>query len=222
MRWQSDRIATSDRGFTLTTVMLAFDAVRLFPSGSSQVCVGLRDGSAACYALATGEAPRRIDLPPDTIEVALSDYQSCALLRSGRVTCWGRLYVNRYWYVDPVPMPGADMGLSGMRHLVANDGIGCASQGAGGGTWCWGAPSGILLERVPIPDRVGLPPMRIEGFDDAVSLALSYRFSYDRFDDHLCAITSRFTVICRGSNRYGESSVGASGPVGRTLVWGVE
>lgn len=210
-------------GWVLFDVLAVLpDAVRLFPSDGSHVCVGTRDGAAACYEVVAGRRLQPIPLPPDSVAVAFRQTSfSCAVLRSGRVSCWGRLTFNPRDGDRVTPLPGVDMGLSGIRLLATNDTAACASQGPGGGTWCWGRVAALLDREESATPRVeGFPPTRVEGFDDLTALTLERRDT--NAPQTLVGLTARQGVICRGYNRDYVCGETLSDRVGRTLLWGVE
>jgi hypothetical protein len=197
-------------------------AVRLFPASANHVCFGTREGAAECYRVGSGASPQRVELPPESIAVSYdSESFSCALLRSGRVTCWGSLSVSPP-YVEPrTPLPGVDMGVAGIRQITTNLHAACATQGRGGGTWCWGNLRGLNGSFDGPPRGVGFPPTRIAGFDDMDSVLLANNHR-DMEMETLLGITARYAVICLGRNSFYACGPSLDGSLRHQVLWGVE
>ena len=136
----------------------------------------LVDGTVKCWGWNTngqiGDGTIGIDRPAPTPVLDLADviaieagtYSACALVRTGRVACWGYR-----WGSDPVvndPKPVFVEGLSNASALAVGESHACVAL-TDGGAACWGSgPLGagptILQSAVPI---------RVTGLVDVVALA---------------------------------------------------
>jgi alpha-tubulin suppressor-like RCC1 family protein len=83
--------------------------------------------------------PVRVELPP-AVHVAAGAYQTCALLRTGEVACWGD---GGYGQIGdgttmPHPTPTVLRGLVDIVEIAGGAQHTCARAGSGA-VWCWGA-----------------------------------------------------------------------------------
>ncbi len=131
-----------------------------------------------------------IPLPEPAQAIATDAYMGCALLRSGRVACWGPILQAPYWGT-PTANPRAQIvpGLPTMDKLFqAFEGQFCAGT-ASGEAWCWGSQiNGFSTATVPAVERVPIA-------EPIVDLALSPRRAS-------CAVLASGQVKCWGNAAY--------------------
>jgi hypothetical protein len=185
-------------------------------AGARVACWGRNDFDQAGGS--AGERPGwpgpvwRQALPDSVVALAAGLVHSCALLRDGRVHCWGGNFVGQLGdgavhdraAAAPVSLGGAVVALASLgRHTCVLTATGTA--------WCWGddtqgqlgvgrptAECGVDRMRflcAPRPERVGA-----EGQWQALAVGGA----------HTCAIDRAGQLHCWGSNRYGQLGAAAT------------
>lgn len=139
------------------------------------------------------------DLLPEVTrtQLALGTRHSCALLRDGRVRCWG-LGPLDHWETREVgaerALPRVVEGVDGVVTIDADEDLTCALR-RDGSVWCW-APADLSHwdmrpHDVPFSNAV---PARVEGVADARAVATG--------SGHACALRADGSVLCWGVTDY--------------------
>ena len=139
--------------------------------------------------------------------LAMNGNSACALVRDGRVACWGFETRSSFGYPEKpttsYPVPTFVTGVADASAVSATGGNGCAIV-TGGRVVCWGADGSdgtMGMSRLGPFGRRNLPPRRVPGVKNAVQLSYG--------DDHICALIKGGSVSCWGENYAGESGHGA-------------
>lgn len=148
-------------------------------------------------------------------DLALGSHHTCALHRSGRVSCWGRAtygatgqptadvpHLKRDRRLGPTEMPLAlpVPGIDDARLLVDGQDFTCAVR-ADGSLWCWGDNHGGQLGDGTLTSRTA--PAPVQGLPGPVLAA-------DGGRHHLCAVVGQRlsdpqgALYCWGSNAFGQ------------------
>lgn len=137
----------------------------------------------------------------DAVYVASGLSHSCAILKSGRVECWG---VNIFGQLgdgtttrssSPVPVTGITRAVA----LVAGTSFTCALV-EGGTVSCWGANySGQLGDGTKVDRTTAAPVQQLTG---AVGIAAG--------EHHACAVVGSGSVMCWGKNDEGQLGNGTT------------
>jgi len=134
-------------------------------------------------------------------QLSAGDWQSCAALADGRVSCWGDT-LDR---CDTGAAPEIIADLSGVAEVTAAYSHFCAR--AGGVVLCWGANGSGRLGDGTTTDRAS--PVPVLGLVDAVGISAGLA--------HTCALRASGQVLCWGANADGEIGDGSTtdrpGPV---------
>jgi alpha-tubulin suppressor-like RCC1 family protein len=184
------------------------DAVAI-DAGYFHTCALTRSGAVFCWGenflgqLGDGttverHTPVRVSgLNGGVVAIALGAHDSCALMRSGGVKCWGW---NRSGQLGdgtttdrltPVDVVGLHSGVSA---IAAGDEHTCAALRSGG-TKCWGENSwGQLGDGTT---QISFTPVDVSGLSSRVS-------GITAGSDHTCAVTSAGGAKCWGLNLFGE------------------
>ena len=166
-------------------------------------CWGWGDGSRLGY----GNDSNRLspgETIPDLSEVAqisAGELHVCALIRSGRVHCWGGGNNGRLGYGNDSnrPAPGeAIPGLNAVTQISAGGSHTCALV-EGGSVHCWGSGAAGLLGYGDESER-SAPGEAIPGLSNVRQISAG--------DDHTCALVSNGSVHCWGSGGNGELGYG--------------
>ncbi len=141
------------------------------------------------------------------VNLALGEFQSCALTSGGAVYCWGE---NQYGQLglgdtDERATP-ARVAVSGIVSLVADGDDTCAIA-TDHTVYCWGKNQYGQLGLGDTDDR--LSPTRVPWLDDTV---------FDVGGDHLCAIDAAGATRCAGRNDYGQIGDGSIEARSRPVV----
>ncbi|MGE3138106.1 MAG: RCC1 domain-containing protein [Thermoleophilia bacterium] len=145
----------------------------------------------------------------DATQISTGDGHRCAVRQAGGVSCWGdngRGELGR----DPEThgssgRPLAVPGVTGVRQVAAGDSFACALR-SNGTAVCWGdntsgqAGAGIGN---PNGDLTEVPPSEVVGLTEAVQIAAG--------NDHACAVRAGGSVVCWGSNQFGQLGRGTAG-----------
>lgn len=186
-------------------------------SGRAHSCALARDGTVGCWGrnefgqLGVGEVstlPRTTPVPviglPEPVRfIAAGLAHSCAVLASGKVSCWGW---NAFGQLgdgsgSDQPAPAAVVGLpADIVSLSLGFNHSCALT-RNGETWCWGGNSNGQLGDGSRNDRPR--PLPVSGLSEP-----SVRI--DAGSAHGCAIGESGTVRCWGANEHGQLGDGSS------------
>lgn len=147
----------------------------------------------------------------DAVSVATGWEHSCAVHRSGKVSCWGDNNrgelgdgVVESVALDPVGVIGIDDALdadAGNWHTCAVHRSGQVS--------CWGWNADGQLGN-GASEVLSPTPVRVDGISDAVAVALG--------SEHSCALHATGEISCWGDNFFGELGTGTAGPDERSLT----
>jgi alpha-tubulin suppressor-like RCC1 family protein len=213
---------TEDRTVPVDVTGLA-SSVTAIAAGGSHTCALTSAGSIKCWgANSTGQLGTGTTDPHATpvdvsglangvAAISAGAFHTCAVTSAGAVKCWGYNYAGQLGdgtketRFSPVNVVGLD---SGAAEITANETHSCARTAAGG-VKCWGSNYAGQLGDGTVDDR--LAPADVTGLSDEVmALAvggmgiLRYRWA------HTCALTTRGSVWCWGSNGYGQLGVSGS------------
>ncbi len=181
----------------------------------------VRAGAASLAGMAF---PPLLDRMGPVVDLAAGSHHTCALHRSGQVSCWGRATygatgqpspreradlppeirrdLSRDRRLGPTEMPLAlpVPGIDDARLLVDGQDFTCVIR-ADGSLWCWGDNHGGQLGDGTIASRTR--PAKVEGLPGPVLAA-------DGGRHHLCAIVGRArgdthgALYCWGENDHGQ------------------
>lgn len=208
----------------------AFHTCALRQSGSA-VCWGINDDgqsgpgptwtcNAADRVYACLRRPRRVIGVHDAIALGAGQWHTCALRRSGSISCWGANKVGQLGdgTTDKRPEPQPVLDISNATQLSVGERHACAAL-RDGAVWCWGDNGYGELGRLtedkcePSTEPCGPKPGPVRGMTDAVAVAAGWEFS--------CAVRKDKTVWCWGNNQRG--ALGDGEPIRRDravrVVW---
>jgi alpha-tubulin suppressor-like RCC1 family protein len=198
--------------------------VAALAAGVEHNCALMQTGAVRCWGVNTfgqlgigttaavgdnpGEMPPAdIDLGPGVVtQLDAGTDQTCALMDSGVVRCWGAAAYGALGYGNTLPlgdqpgeMPPPDVDVGGtVVQIAAGESSVCALL-VGGTVRCWGANSFGQLgygNENPVGDVPGeMPPADVDVGGPAVALYGDYR--------HYCALLMDGTLRCWGDNGSG-------------------
>ena len=208
----------------------AFHACALRESGAA-ICWGINDngqcGPGPTWTCNTDgkifaclRRPRRVIGVQDAIALGAGQWHTCALLRSGGVSCWGANKVGQLGDGTTAerPEPKPVLHISNAVQLAVGERHACTVL-RDGAVWCWGDNGYGELGRLtkdkcaPSTEPCGPKPGPVQGLTDAVAVAAGWEFS--------CAVRKDKTVWCWGNNQRG--ALGDGEPLQRDraalVVW---
>lgn len=160
--------------------------------------------SQRCLDRPCAVAPVVVDGLPPVAELVAGAFHTCGVDVDGTVWCWGDTLHGQTGpdAGEDAHGPVAVSGLSGVQDIAAGFLHTCAVD-VGGAVWCWGnADDGRLGGAPDSGDEAGM--VRVNGLDGpatAVSAGVA----------HSCALLADGTVMCWGSNRFGQLGDGTTG-----------
>jgi alpha-tubulin suppressor-like RCC1 family protein len=183
---------------------------------SGQLGAGSSAGPESCGGDPCSTTPVEVSAVTTATQVATSADHSCALLSTGRVTCWG---ANQFGQLGDGTTTGPDTCRDGVpcRTIpVQVSGITDAVQVATGGGWtcallssgqidCWGNSGQLGSGPGPMPGCGGgcsATPVHVSGMTNATQVAANWA--------HSCARLSTGQVMCWGDGGYGKLGDGSS------------
>jgi alpha-tubulin suppressor-like RCC1 family protein len=200
--------------------------VKNLPAGLAQVaasiehaCALLLNGTVECWGHndngQLGDGSTSDSNTPVTVtglggpvtQIAAGDSDTCALLSSGTVQCWGAGVLGElgngnsgsgYYSAAPVPVTGLG---SGVVSIAASDSAVCAAK-SDGSVWCWGANEAGELGQGP--GSVGTPPftatpLMVGGFTSNGTVGIS-----SGSGSAVCALSASQQAFCWGDDSFGE------------------
>lgn len=178
------------------------DAVTV-AAGPHASCAVHGDGGVSCWGWgATTEAdhlsPLRISGLQDAVSVAVGWGQVCAVHTGGEVSCWRFANTVR---------PQVVAGISDAVAVSVGDRSVCAVH-RDGGVSCWGENRAGQLGDGTTEPRA--QPTRVRGVSGAVAVTLSTPSREG--EGHACAMESDGSVLCWGTNRFGQLGDGSLEP----------
>ena len=133
--------------------------------------------------------------------IAAGYNHNCALLRSGKVHCWGDNSVgqlgNGTWIDSSVP--ASDCGITNVVAISAGSNYNCVVL-RDSTVWCWGYSQYGALGNGSTFDRGW--PVQVSGITNGVAVAAGY--------GHVCALLRSGNVQCWGINTYGQLGNGST------------
>jgi alpha-tubulin suppressor-like RCC1 family protein len=183
------------------------DAVQV-GAGRYHACIVTVDGAVWCWGgdefgrlgnLVPGgppTLPARVALPALAREISVAHDNTCAVLETGAVWCWGQNHHGQLGrgFVSAEGegfAPGEVLGISDALHVSIDDDSACALR-ANGDVMCWGDNNQQMIDTsgsdVPSPRTVA-------GLEGATAIAAG--------GDHVCAIVGG-RAACRGRSDEGE------------------
>jgi len=183
-------------------------------AGMSHTCALLENGGVQCWGNnefgQLGDGTNNQSLQPvdvdglaaGVLELSTRRDNTCALLSSGSVRCWGINWGGQLGNgsTDDSNVPVNVVGLSGTAEQVLAGGAFSCAVLSGGAVQCWGANGAGQLGNGSFADS--LTPVTVSGLTSGVT-ALGGEFS------HACASSADATV-CWGANWSGELGDGVS------------
>jgi Regulator of chromosome condensation (RCC1) repeat/Bacterial Ig-like domain (group 2) len=143
-------------------------------------------------------------LGPAMADVAAGLQDTCALLRSGAVECWGANYSGQHGdgtttnsRVPRLPV----VGINNATQVTLGWGWACARL-ATGAINCWGANGNGQLGNGGAPGTFSTTPVKVRGISTATTVAAG--------GDFTCALLANGTVWCWGYNGNGELGNGTT------------
>jgi alpha-tubulin suppressor-like RCC1 family protein len=137
------------------------------------------------------------------VSVSVGQFEACAILMNGTVTCWGCTDHGQLGSGTPTAMsmqPTPVSNLSGATAIASGGSFSCAIV-AGGAVKCWGDNGfGELGNGVPGDSNV---PVTASGVSGAVSISGG--------GGHVCVIVAGGAVSCWGANSDGQLGTGPAG-----------
>ncbi len=193
------------------------DSIAKLAAGRYHTCALAIDGDVHCWgsssrgqlgtgSLESSRTPARvIGLGTDSVAIAAGEEHSCAILKSGALRCWGSNRDRQLGEGSPglysVPQllipnraTGTTTPIGGIAAIVPGRYHTCLITNRRG-VECWGRNSdGQLGDGSNIPHAA---PVAVVGLESGiVALALGA--------EHSCALRQNGTVLCWGSNQYGQ------------------
>jgi len=148
------------------------------------------------------DEPKSVDTVPDAIDVASGKKHTCAVRKTGIVSCWGynldgQLGNGQTNTRSPIPVDVTGLG-DGVA-VAGGGNFSCAIRKSGG-VACWGANGlGQLGNGGTTPSATRVPVSTVTG---ALALAAG--------DAHACAVAGNGGVMCWGANEVGQLGNGTS------------
>lgn len=138
----------------------------------------------------------------DALEIAAGKLHSCAVRRSGEVSCWGFNLDGQLGNGETNSRSATPVDVSGLsdaRAIAAGGNFSCAVR-ANGRVVCWGGnASGQLGDGSLTPSAT---PVTVRDISDAIGVAAG--------EAHACAVTSEGGIFCWGDGRNGQLGTGMS------------
>lgn len=163
------------------TSIVAYDdrACALFESGTAQ-CWGGFNGDGELGAGHTDKVtkPTWVRGLSNAASLSLGEHNTCAILRSGALLCWGRNDFlgdsdKRPRVLEPVRVPGFVQ----VAQVAIGEHHGCAVDPVGE-VWCWGSNSEGQLGLGPATGNEVRQPTRVSGLSEVAGVALGRSDSY--------------------------------------------
>jgi alpha-tubulin suppressor-like RCC1 family protein len=162
----------------------------------------MRSTGLIVLLLIGGGVARAADDPVKAI--ALGDEHTCALRRSGTVSCWGRNFSGQLGdgTREDRGEPTAVAGLNGVQQLVAYGARTCAVR-TDGALLCWGRTEGVAGQADPRAPWSwdSTTPKLIQGIGGVAEVAIGA--------EHICARDHKGAVRCWGKNDHGQVGDGS-------------
>ena len=168
-------------------------------------CAVVDDGAVKCWGNTTpvssgwgGAVEGKLEAVPveglrDAEELALGQYGSCALVKGGKIQCWGPLFSGPA-HVEPRLRT---LAVGPALQISSNTGRACAAL-KNGTVACWGRdPKAPFASRGATEEKVTLVP----GLRDIVAVSVG--------SAHDCALSRAGKVLCWGQNDDGQLGDGS-------------
>jgi alpha-tubulin suppressor-like RCC1 family protein len=158
--------------------------------------------SSSTSATGTGGAGGGGAAPPVIVQITAGESHSCALTKLGTVYCWGAAgglgnTVQPENYGTPTP-PTLVAGLESVAEVRASHGHTCARK-TDGTVLCWGGNTNGQLGDGTVTE-LRLTPALVPNLAGVTAIAAGGHSQ----NEHTCALKGDGTVLCWGSNQYGE------------------
>jgi len=211
-------VGTKSLSFIYTTAQLKTDVVgaKAISSGLYHTCAVVGSGAVKCWgynytgALGNGKKTAATYVAQsvigisDAVELASSNYTTCARLKTGQVKCWGNCAggacANGSTASIAQPTPKVALQLAGVTQLDAGYAHFCATLSSGQ-VKCWGNGQNYKLGQGSTASS-GTPKL-VKGLSGALMVSAIYYNS--------CALLETGKVKCWGRNTYGAMGTGKTG-----------
>jgi alpha-tubulin suppressor-like RCC1 family protein len=222
MGWGSDGQlgnGAASSSATATAVAGLDHGVLALSAGDAHTCAITGDGKLACWGsarsgrLGNGASQTYaaalspvdvVNMKTNVASVAAGGDRTCALSRTGAVTCWGRWKPGRPLSdAQPSEITATPLEVAGLDHGVDAIVVGQAHACAllrGGAVACWGWNERGQLGNGKLDDSE--TPVEVRGIGDAVALAAG--------DLHTCALRRGGAISCWGDGGFGQLGNGAT------------
>lgn len=220
------QIGADDRPIQFPAIDLGTPAIVDIDCGTSHVCAVNDDAAVFCWGVGNGplgypgvtgvgfnEHPAEmgpVDVGESVSQIAVGTGQTCALLSSGSVTCWGNAALLGYGTAEDIgddepPSTAGTVDIAGKAVEIKAGGKMTCVRLDNGDVRCWGFPNGHTA--APVGDNE--PPSSFAPLPlpaPAVSLGVGY--------NHACAILDTHEVYCWGEGEGGRLGYGDEQDVG--------
>jgi len=187
-------------------------------AGAAHTCALTAEGGVVCWGSnyfgelgdgSTGFSPVPVavsGLASGTVAIAAGEYHTCALVRGGRVNCWGQ---NSSGQLGNGTMAGSSVpvavsGLPAGVTAIAASGWHTCARTSGGSVLCWGSDYARGTET---EWRSSLVPVDVTGLVGGFTTASG--------GNHACAVTAPGGATCWGFNKWGQLGNGVTDTVHR-------
>jgi len=202
-----DRTVSCWGGMTITTgTSGATDATQI-AAGAFHACALHTTGSVSCWGsgqfgqLGNGVPGSSYSLEPvpvvgitNAVQIASGLFNTCAILATGTVSCWGNGPLLGTAYYGQSSTPAEVLDVAGATQLALGNEQICALL-TGGVVKCWGANDNGQLG-LGVGVGVATVATVVPAFAGAVQLVAG--------DNHTCARFSDGTMTCSGANAFGQ------------------
>lgn len=148
-----------------------------------------------------------VGLSADVVELSAGGYQTCAVTSAGAVKCWGANDLGQLGDgssdSSPTPVDVVSLG-AGVRSVASGYEHTCAVT-SGGAVKCWGANESGQLGDGSTTNRPA--PVDVQGLASDVRAITA---GGDYSGGQTCAVKTNGSVVCWGSNRYGQLGDGTT------------
>lgn len=198
--WGNMFLGTGD---TLFTEIAGINNATTITGGSGYFCTLLRTGEVRCWGrneygqLGNGSTVDSIaiSVAAQGIQNAISvvatggNYKTCAVLKTGKVQCWGGYPLNNTTPVNNIPTIVTVGGIGDAIDMAMGNGYTCVLL-KNKTVQCWGVNNNGTIGNLSLPNDT--TPSLVSGLDNVISLSSGY--------SHVCALLQTGSIKCWGDN----------------------